>query len=199
MRYEIIDRFLTKKQCTQLIDTAIPRFQRAGEWDSNAGETKYSNYRTADQMFFARGENELVTAIEDKISKHLTKVTGKEVPVVNGEGMQVLRYSVGGHYYQHYDWFDSRYPRNMETVLKSGGQRILTMIMYLNTCPKGGDTYFPKMNLRVKPKQGRALWWWNVDPLTIVPAMDSIHTGEDVQEGFKFILTKWVRQYPYYA
>jgi prolyl 4-hydroxylase len=140
-------------------------------------------------MFFQRGENEIVRSIEDRIAQ----LTG--YPVENGEGLQVLRYGVGGHYRVHCDWFDPRFPGN-ESLLRTGGQRVATVIMYLNTVTRGGETYFPKLDLRIKPKEGSALQWWNVDEQGN-PDPTTTHSGEDVLEGCKWICTKWIRERAY--
>ena len=103
-------------------------------------------------MYFQLGSTDVVNSIEQKIEK----VTG--LPIANGEGMQVLRYGISGHFKVHCDWFDPRYPGN-EPVLRTGGQRVATVLMYLNDVKAGGEAFFPRINLRVHPRQGTALFW----------------------------------------
>lgn len=189
VRYQIIDNFLTVDECLQLIEVARPKLEKSGSWSLETASTQYSDYRISEHTYFYTGENDLVRTIESRIEQ----LSG--LPASHGEGIQILRYGVGGHYKVHCDWFDPRYPGN-EPVLKVGGQRAATVLMYLNNVPVGGDTYFPKINLRVKPKMGTALFWWNVDEHGTADVM-TLHAGEDVIEGEKWIATKWLRERPY--
>jgi prolyl 4-hydroxylase len=141
-------------------------------------------------MYFQLGSNDAVNSVEQKIEK-LT-----HLPIANGEGMQVLRYGIGGHFKVHCDWFDPRYSGS-EALLRTGGQRIATVILYLNDVKAGGETFFPRINLRVQPKQGTALFWWNVDEQGN-PDINTLHSGEDVVEGEKWIMTKWIREREYH-
>lgn len=193
VRYSIIEDFLTSEECAQLIEAARPRLEKSGSWDLKTASTQYTDYRTSEQMYFQNGENDLVKSIEERIAK----LTG--IPENHGEGMQVLRYVKGGHYKVHHDAFDPRYEGN-EPVLKVGGQRIMTFLIYLNTLSdeNGGATYFPKLNLRIKPERGKALFWHNVDEHGTIDMM-MMHEGMDVLEDGveKWILTRWIRQRPY--
>jgi prolyl 4-hydroxylase len=205
MRYQILDNFLSKEECEQLIELAKPKLEPSTSWDIKIASARITDYRTSEQMYFTLGENELVRSIEERIAQ-LTSI-----PVINGEGLQVLRYSGGGHYRTHCDWFDPNYKGN-KPVLEHGGQRIMTVIMYLNDVQKGGETYFPKgipeglplsddekrvmKGFKVIPKQGRALWFHNVDEQG-TPDPTTAHSGEDVLKDEKFIMTKWIRERPY--
>jgi prolyl 4-hydroxylase len=193
MRFQIIDGFLSKEECSQIIELARPKLTPSTGWDIKTASARVTDYRTSEQMYFQRGENELVSKIEDRISAMIGMY------VEHGEGLQVLRYGVGGHYKTHCDWFDPNYEGN-KPVLEHGGQRIATMIMYLNDVQKGGETYFPmaevKGDLKITPKQGRAFLWWNVKE-DGTPDPNTIHEGMDVEEGEKWIMTKWIRERPY--
>jgi prolyl 4-hydroxylase len=77
-----------------------------------------------------------------------------------------------------------------------GGQRVATLIMYLNEVEEGGETIFPNIDLKVIPVQGSAIYFAytntnsQVDPLTY-------HGGNPVTKGEKWIATKWMRQREY--
>lgn len=55
------------------------------------------------------------------------------------EGLQVLHYVNGQEYKAHLDAFYDNYGQDKDT----GGQRVLTMLMYLSTPEEGGETTFP--------------------------------------------------------
>mmetsp|Transcript_44967 Transcript_44967/g.40216 ORF Transcript_44967/g.40216 Transcript_44967/m.40216 type:complete len:139 (+) Transcript_44967:3-419(+) len=44
--------------------------------------------------------------------------------------------------------------------------RLCSYFVYLTTLPEGagGETYFPKIGLKVRPERGKAILWCNVDP-----------------------------------
>jgi prolyl 4-hydroxylase len=66
-----------------------------------------------------------------------------------------------------------------------------TLIMYLNSTEKGGETIFPDANVAITPKKGNAVLFYNClpcgkeDPLTL-------HGGSPVVQGEKWIATKWI-------
>ncbi len=64
--------------------------RRSGVADANTGASLTSEIRTSSGMFYNRGQTELIRRIEDRIARWTM------LPAGNGEGMQVLRYEVGG-------------------------------------------------------------------------------------------------------
>jgi hypothetical protein len=103
-------------------------------------------------MFFRRGESELVQRIEARIARLLNW------PVENGEGMQVLHYRPGAEYKPHYDYFDPAESRARPPSSR-GGQRVATLVMYLNEPARGGGTTFPDLGLEVAPQRGHAVFF----------------------------------------
>ena len=111
-------------------------------------------------------------------------------PVDHGEGLQVLRYGPGAEYKPHYDYFDPNEP-GTSTILKRGGQRVGTLVMYLNTPEKGGGTTFPDVHLEVAPQRGNAVFFSYERPH---PSTRTLHGGAPVIAGDKWIATKWLRE-----
>jgi len=201
LSYQIVEDFLTAEQCDALMAMAKPRLQPSEGWSVGSGRSERTTYRESDQTWFVLNENPLVSQIEQQIA------TDSEIPVENGEGLQVVRYLKGGHYYTHHDAFDPNYEGNRSVLLR-GGQRIKTYLIYLNDLAQdgsdGGATYFPAIDLRVYPKKGRALVWWNVwkELRTGEYRMEpqASHSGEDLLSDTKekWILTKWLRERPFH-
>jgi prolyl 4-hydroxylase len=188
LRYVTIDGFLDSQECKTLIEMAIPRLAPSTTWSQRSGRSRISDYRRSHQTFFKQGENELVSRIEQKIAD----IT--HLPVVNGEGLQVVRYLEGGYYKPHWDYFDPSLARN-QVILERGGQRIVTVLMYLNTLvSSGGETYFPEMDLRIVPKEGMAIVWRNVDDSGGVDK-STYHEAMPVQAGEKWIMNTWLREH----
>jgi prolyl 4-hydroxylase len=111
-------------------------------------------------------------------------------PLENGEGLQVLRYRPGAEYKPHYDYFDPAQP-GTPSILKRGGQRVASLVMYLNTPTRGGATTFPDVNFEVGPVKGNAVFFSYDRPH---PMTRSLHGGAPVLEGEKWVATKWLRE-----
>lgn len=81
--------------------------------------------------------------------------------------MQILHYVNGQKYEPHYDYFHDA----VNTSPDKGGQRVVTMLMYLTTPEEGGETVFPKASMKVRP-QGKPGQTWRV--LWLMPRNSSI-------------------------
>lgn len=175
---------LSDAECEALIAAARPRLSRSLTVQTATGGEERNPDRTSDGMFFNRGESPLVQCIEARIAALLNW------PVENGEGMQVLHYRAGAEYKPHYDYFDPAEP-GTPTLLRRGGQRVGTLIMYLNNPVSGGGTSFPDAGLDVLPQRGHAVFFRYDRPS---PATRTLHGGAPVVEGDKWIATKWLRE-----
>ncbi len=180
----VLEGLLSREECQALIDAAVPRMSRSLTVDVKTGGEETNQARTSQGMFFERGESELISRIEARISALLGW------PVQNGEGLQVLRYGPGAEYKPHYDYFD---PAELGTasILQRGGQRVATLVMYLNEPEAGGATVFPDVTLAVVPKCGNAVFFSYSQPH---PVSRTLHGGAPVVSGDKWIATKWLRE-----
>lgn len=184
-RIVVFDNFLTSQECAKLIELATPRMERSSVVQPVSGASMINEVRTSTGMFFQVGENDLVKAIEERIARLLYW------PVENGEGIQVLNYQTGAEYKPHQDYFD---PADAGTPKQVGlaGQRVGTLVMYLNTPKRGGGTIFPDAGgLEVRAREGRAVLFSYDQPLA---AKRTLHGGSPVLEGEKWAATKWLRQ-----
>jgi prolyl 4-hydroxylase len=118
-------------------------------------------------------------------------------PIENGEGLQILHYCTGDEYAPHYDYFP---PDDAGSVphLSQGGQRVASLIIYLNDVEEGGATVFPRLGLTVGPKKGAAVYFEYCNSLGQVDPQ-TLHGGLPVRKGEKWIATKWMRQRRYVA
>ncbi len=180
----VIDGFLAAHECDDLMQAAGSRLTRSETVQVATGGSEVNAARTSEGMFFERGESELCARIEARIAQLL------DWPVERGEGLQILRYQVGAEYKPHFDYFDPRHT-GTPAILKRGGQRVGTLIMYLNTPAQGGATVFPDAGLSVAPLKGRAVFF-SYDRAD--PATRTLHGGAPVIKGEKWVATKWLRQ-----
>ena len=183
-RVVVLGGLLSDAECDALIAAASPRMARSLTVETKTGGEELNPDRTSNGMFFNRGESDLVRRIEARIARLI------QWPVENGEGMQVLNYKPGAEYKAHYDYFDPAEP-GTPTILQRGGQRVGTVVMYLNNPIRGGGTTFPDVGLEVIPQRGNAVFFSYDRP---APATRTLHGGAPVIEGEKWIATKWLRE-----
>ena len=180
----VFGQLLSDDECTGLMALAAPRLARSETVDNATGGTEVNVARTSDGMFFERGEAPLIERIEQRIAELL------HWPVDHGEGLQVLRYRPGAEYRPHHDYFDPVHP-GTERILQRGGQRVASVVMYLNTPEGGGATTFPDVGLEVWPVRGNAVFFSYDRPH---PSTRTLHGGAPVTAGEKWVATKWLRQ-----
>ncbi|MFY7983000.1 MAG: 2OG-Fe(II) oxygenase, partial [Burkholderiaceae bacterium] len=75
--------------------------------------------------------------------------------------------------------------------IQRGGQRVATLVMYLNTPTRGGGTTFPDVGLEVAPIKGNAVFFSYDRPH---PLTKTLHAGAPVEDGEKWVATKWLRE-----
>ena len=188
-RILLFGNLLSAEECEQMIQMSRDKLERSSVVNNETGAYDIHPHRTSYGTYFNRGENELIRRIEDRIAELV------QYPLENGEPIQILHYEPGGEYKPHFDYFDPKQPGN-EQVLKQGGQRIATLIMYLNTVEAGGSTVFPEVGIDVLPRRGNAVYFaYCSENGTLDPR--SLHGGSPVGAGEKWIATKWFRQQRY--
>lgn len=188
-RVVLFGNLLSDEECDLLVSLSRDKLQRSSVVNASTGAYDIHPHRTSSGTYFERGENELLQRIERRISELI------DCPIEQGEPIQVLHYEPGGEYKPHYDYFDPAHPGNQE-VLAQGGQRIATLIMYLNDVTRGGSTVFPEIGLDVLPRKGHAVYFAYCDDAGALDVR-TLHGGSPVQSGEKWIATKWFRQQPY--
>lgn len=188
-RVFLLHDFLSPKECDEMIALGKPHLKRSkivADDSSNTQQELQDERRTSYGMFFDRySKQPLLCALEERLSR-LTHLSQEY-----GEGIQLLYYGVGAEFVPHHDFFD-RDTQGGRAHLRDGGQRLVTVIMYLNTPEKGGETLFPILDLAVQPKKGTALVFYNCTPDGNVDEM-TLHAGAPVFAGEKWIATKWMR------
>ena len=183
-RIVVLGGLLSDDECDALVAAAAPRLARSETVVIDTGGNEVNPARTSEGMFFGRGETPLCARIEARIAALLNW------PVINGEGLQVLHYQPGAEYKPHHDYFDPAQP-GMAAVLARGGQRVGTLVIYLNTPLQGGGTTFPDVALEVSPIKGNAVFFSYNRPHA---STRTLHGGAPVLAGDKWVATKWLRE-----
>ncbi len=183
-RVVVFGQLLDDAECAELIALARTRLSRSETVETKSGASEVNEARTSEGMFFLPGEFPVCARFEARIAALLGW------PLENGEGLQILRYGPGAEYKPHYDYFDPAEP-GTPTILKRGGQRVASLVCYLNTPEQGGATVFPEAGLDVAPIRGNAVFF-SYDRAS--PSTRTLHGGAPVGAGEKWVATKWMRE-----
>ncbi|KJV37107.1 2OG-Fe(II) oxygenase [Luteibacter yeojuensis] len=182
----VLDNVLDGAECDALMAMARSRLARSAVVSPDSGSNTVMDIRTSEGAYFHRAENELVQRIDARTAAIM------QLTEEHGEGLQVMRYGVGGEYMPHYDYFAPD-QKGSAPHIASGGQRVSTLIMYLDDVEAGGETIFPRIDFSYVPRKGQGLYFeyaaadGSLDPL-------SLHGGAPVVHGEKWIVTKWMRE-----
>jgi prolyl 4-hydroxylase len=113
------------------------------------------------------------------------------IPRINYENLQILQYHENQYYKEHNDFIEYQVDRPC-------GSRILTFFIYLTTAPEdgGGGTNFPKLDITVTPKLGRAILWPSIrNDEPFESDLLSNHQALPVLNGFvKYGVNAWIHQ-----
>lgn len=182
----VASAFLTPGECRQL----CARIDKDRQPSGLLGEIQDPEFRTSESCNLDPADP-LVIKVESKI----TALIG--IQPSHGETIQGQRYAVSQQFKPHHDFFytDQLYWPDEE---KMGGQRTWTAMMFLNEPEAGGQTNFPKAELRVAPRTGNLVAWNNLDE-NGDPNPFSLHQGMPVEAGVKYVITKWYRERPWGA
>ncbi|WP_370679650.1 prolyl hydroxylase family protein [Comamonas sp. GB3 AK4-5] len=180
----LLGDLLSPDECEAIIAAAQPQMARSRTVAIRTGGEEINADRTSEGMFFQRGETPEVQRLEARLARLL------RWPLANGEGLQVLHYGPGAEYKPHHDYFDPAEP-GTPSILRRGGQRLGTVVVYLNEPEEGGATYFPETGLRIQPRRGNAVFFRYAQPQAHTL---TLHGGDPVLRGEKWIATKWLRE-----
>lgn len=182
----VLDGVLDDAECEGMIEQARSRLARSAVVSPESGANTVMGIRTSEGAFFQRAENPLVLRIDRRAAEIM------RLSEDHGEGLQVMRYGVGGEYVPHFDFFPPD-QKGSEPHLAQGGQRVSTLIMYLADVEAGGETIFPRIDFSYVPRKGQALYFEYTDAEGSLDLL-SLHGGAPVIRGEKWIVTKWMRQ-----
>ena len=181
---------LTPVDCAHLMFLALPRLQRAHVIDPDGPkEGMVSEVRTSMSTYLPFAAVDLIGRyVELKIIGE----TGEQLEA--SEPMSILRYAPGEYYRPHVDYFDPDLPTSRE-LLADGGQRTASAVTYLAAPSSGGGTSFPELKLCVPAAAGSTLWFRNCHEDGRIDER-SLHAGVTVDDGEKWVVTKWFREKP---
>lgn len=182
----VLEGVLSHEECDALVAAARPRLAPSTIVDPQTGQHVVSPDRSSEGMFFRLAESALLATIDARVSALM------QLPMEHGEGLQVLHYLPGAQSRPHFDFLVPNNAANQASIARSG-QRVSTMVIYLNDVAEGGETVFPEIGLAVVPRKGNALYFEYCDSNGQLDGK-TLHAAVPVARGEKWVATKWMRQ-----
>ena len=190
-----IDNFLTEKECKFIINVSKDNLRLAGvsKMESDKGlETGKFKGRT-NRSFWMLHNTYPETL---KIAKRIAKKIGCNYK--HFENFQVIHYNVNEEYRYHYDAFNPDNKEKYNKFCKERGNRLRTVLVYLNDVEEGGGTGFDSLDeykegIIVEPKMGKMIVFNNVNDDGSLN-MKSRHAGLPVIKGEKWAFNLWLRE-----
>ena len=169
-------RLFTPAECKYLAVLAAPWLEKAMVTVEGA-EMPFEGVRDADSSAISHLTEDLVV---QRINRCIAAAT--ETRPEWGEPLNVLRYKQGQQFRPHHDGRGSG----------EGPMRIMTALIWLNEQFEGGETEFPRLNIRVRGGVGDMLVFRNVHD---DGSQDDrlIHAGLPVSNGVKWMASRWIR------
>lgn len=182
---KLMENVLTDDECNFLITEASKNLQQGKVIGSSGENEVYLDHRNCSSSYISPNDT-INIDIQDKISDILG------VDRSHFEGITVIRYLPGEEFKRHTDFFAGPGAAKQS---ERGGNRVATVVMYLNDVESGGDTDFPWLRLWVEPKKGSILYFDYSDPDPFIKRLAE-HAGKPVIKGEKWIATIWIREFP---
>lgn len=179
---EEISNFLSKKDCETIIKMIDQNKTRSSVAGSGTSKSTYQETRTSSTSNLDLN-NPTIKRVHKRIAKYL------DLDITRGEALQGQLYEPGQYFKPHTDYFEG------DTYINhclGSGNRIHTLMIYLNSPEEGGETNFPNLEISYKPKRGKAISWPNMVDGQVIP--DMLHEGSEVKKGKKYIITSWWRE-----
>jgi prolyl 4-hydroxylase len=183
---EVIQNFISPEERQYILNQAGPLFE-----ESKILSGTDHSIRKSETAWLERDDPVVKRVIERACSRC-------GLPFENAEKMQVVKYGPSGYYNEHYDASCDDNEESVEFEL-NGGQRLLTVLIYLNQGFEGGATRFITLERDYRPPMDSALVFYSLQtpnsgnqchPL-------SLHAGMPVLSGEKYIANVWIREQAY--
>ncbi|MEE8295768.1 MAG: 2OG-Fe(II) oxygenase [Sphingomonadales bacterium] len=172
-----------------MIAVSYPNLKPAIVYNTNEQHKEVNVVRTNSSSTFHLNRQDFLLNF---LARKIMYFSGE--PLANGEQLVVLKYAPGEEYKPHFDFLDPRVPGLKEEV-EVKGQRIKTVMVYLNEDFEGGETEFVTTEKTFRGPTGDGLLFHNVIK-NGAPCLKSRHAGRPVLKGEKWLAVRWIREKP---
>ncbi|WP_051666518.1 2OG-Fe(II) oxygenase [Pedobacter sp. R20-19] len=176
----LTDHFLSTEECDEVIRISEEQsgYERSlVELLNKDDSTEKSALRTSFSTVLKNDHKQsIIQFIYEKAAEFA------QVSIHQMEAIQCVRYASGQEYKTHFD--GDQFNKRGKTIL-----------VYLNDDFIGGETSFTEIDVKIKPKKGTALLFYNLDD-NQNPLIESAHCGMPVISGVKYAMNIWIKNKP---
>ena len=189
-----IDNFVKNQEIEFIINASKDKLKKAHVSYLEKDKHKYKNYtgRTNRSYWLPKDEDPIVLRLCKRIAKEIN------CDWKHFENYQVIHYNPGEEYKYHYDAYDKKDLEKYNEFCGERGNRLRTVLVYLNDVIEGGGTGFDTLNeyegeVIVEPKMGKMVVFNNVNDDGSLN-LKSRHAGLPVIKGEKWAFNLWLRE-----
>ncbi|MGH8398713.1 MAG: 2OG-Fe(II) oxygenase [Gammaproteobacteria bacterium] len=186
-----VDNFVSESECSHLLALAAARLAPARDTTRERLSGEQTAFTGEAAIFHTPDSDAVVRNIERRIAAVFS------LPVTHVEPLSVLRYRADDRYAPHVDYFDAARLANNLRIGDRSGQRIASFLVYLRAPETGGETHYLKIGKKIAGRPSMALCHFNLTTAG-TPDPTTLHTGEAVIEGEKWLARTTLREKPFY-
>jgi prolyl 4-hydroxylase len=186
-----VDQFVSKSECAHFMALAQARLAPAREVTLERLSGEQTAFTGAAAVFYTPDSDAVVRNIERRIAAAF------DLAATHVEPLSVLRYQHHDRYAPHTDYFDAARLENNRRNGDYSGQRIASFLVYLRAPKAGGETHYLKLGKKIVGRPRMALCHFNLT-LAGAPDVMTLHTGEPVREGEKWLARTTLREKPFF-
>jgi prolyl 4-hydroxylase len=179
---QVVKSVLTPEECQYIIDKAEPMFARSTVVGVEGGDAS----RTSQTAWIPKTD-----PVAQKVFTKALEFTGKTMDEC--ENLQVVKYEPGTFYREHHDSCCDG-TQGCIDFEKEGGQRVATLLVYLNSDFTDGETHFPNLDLKLKADPGSAILFRPLGSEEAKCHPKALHAGLPISSGVKYVCNAWVRE-----
>jgi prolyl 4-hydroxylase len=179
----IINNIITEDEAKYIIYNASSKFDES----TILGQVVDHDIRKSKTAWLHKNDDTVILTIMLRIANIVN------LPLENAESLQVVRYEPNGYYKEHHDSCCDN-TEICNDFIKRGGQRIKTVLIYLNDDFEEGSTYFPLLGKKYKPPKYSAIIFNPLAKNSNKCHPYALHAGLPVKSGVKYIANLWFRE-----
>jgi len=179
---QIVHGVLTPEECQYIIQKAEPMFTRSGVVGVEGPDAS----RTSQTAWIPKTD-----PVAQKVFAKALEFTGKTLDEC--EHLQVVKYQPNTFYREHHDACCDG-SQGCIDFEKEGGQRIATLLVYLNGDFTDGETHFPNLDLKLKANPGSAILFRPLGSEEAKCHPKALHAGLPISSGVKYVCNAWIRE-----
>ena len=188
-RIDVYHELLSNTEVNYIKEKARSRLNLAKVYSLETGKMTTASYRTSKTTWLLPHEDSVLLRILNRVG-----ALGN-FDMTYAEPFQVANYGIGGNYEAHYDFVTP--PHNSSVFgAYDFGNRMATMLFYLETVEEGGDTTFINLlpGVSTAAVKGSGVFWHNLKK-SGQGDMRTKHAACPVLLGEKWISNLWIHEH----